>query len=391
MQKTSDVSFKKYGNTYTKPQIFNQSTVSRFLHITTRTLSTMYCHSHEICIEIQSGHAIIAVLEDIKHYCSNEIEIFSISKFLKIKPGICFNIIPLTREVTCKIIEPIGYSIEMKSLMPPFTYKRISTIIRIPEILGLYSETKWPSYKFQGEKHDFFELTYVDHGHLDTTVDGKTYTLNKFELMFYGKNQYHSQQVTKSVSCSYTTILFEMDFEGESKLLNKVFKIDSHLHQLLRNLIRESKSSSPFSESLMICHLQEIVLSVLQQEHLSNKPNNLQIVKPTAFQNDLVEQITTYIEESIYQPLTVENISQKFNLSRSTIQTLFRSNLSILPKAYILDKKLKKSKQLIREDKYTISEISAMLGFKNIHYFSRLFKQTYQIPPSEYAKKIYRD
>ena len=38
----------------------------------------------------------------------------------------------------------------------------------------------------------------------------------------------------------------------------------------------------------------------------------------------------------------------------------------------------------------TISEIALMLGFNSIHYFSRAFTQKYNMPPSEYAKTIYK-
>ena len=48
-----------------------------------------------------------------------------------------------------------------------------------------------------------------------------------------------------------------------------------------------------------------------------------------------------------------------------------------------------KGKLLIKESTHTISEISAMLGFTSVHYFSRKFKQEYGITPSDYAKSIY--
>ena len=51
--------------------------------------------------------------------------------------------------------------------------------------------------------------------------------------------------------------------------------------------------------------------------------------------------------------------------------------------------KLDKSCQLIKEDRYTISEIALLLGFNSIHYFSRAFTQKYGIAPSEFAKQIY--
>ena len=51
--------------------------------------------------------------------------------------------------------------------------------------------------------------------------------------------------------------------------------------------------------------------------------------------------------------------------------------------------KLEKSCQMLRENKYTVSEISLKLGYSSIHYFSNAFSQKYHISPSEYAKRIY--
>ena len=63
--------------------------------------------------------------------------------------------------------------------------------------------------------------------------------------------------------------------------------------------------------------------------------------------------------------------------------------MKVAPKQYISNLKLNKGKLLIKESTHTISEISAMLGFTSVHYFSRKFKQEYGITPSDYAKSIY--
>ena len=85
----------------------------------------------------------------------------------------------------------------------------------------------------------------------------------------------------------------------------------------------------------------------------------------------------------------IEDICSKFAVSRSSLQMLFKNNLNITPKKYINDLKLAKSKLLIKENKYTISEIAFMLGFSSIHYFSRAFTQHYEISPSEYAQTVF--
>jgi len=92
----------------------------------------------------------------------------------------------------------------------------------------------------------------------------------------------------------------------------------------------------------------------------------------------------------ICSPISIDELCSKFLVSRSSLQTLFKNNLNTSPKKYINDLKLSKSKQLIKENKYTISEISFMLGFNSIHYFSRAFTQHYEIRPSEYAQTVFK-
>ena len=139
----------------------------------------------------------------------------------------------------------------------------------------------------------------------------------------------------------------------------------------------------------MLCYLQEIII-LLTQYDLSIDQKRVSTGSMQHFQDELLHEILDYMNEMITEPLTIEEICHKFSISRSSLQTLFRNNLEISPKNYMVQIKLRKSKELIRENKYTISEIAFMLGFSSIHYFSRTFKQHFNLTPSEYAKKIYK-
>jgi len=52
--------------------------------------------------------------------------------------------------------------------------------------------------------------------------------------------------------------------------------------------------------------------------------------------------------------------------------------------------KMKRALQLIENKEYNISEIAYMVGFNDAHYFSKCFKQTYGISPTEYKNNIDR-
>lgn len=55
-------------------------------------------------------------------------------------------------------------------------------------------------------------------------------------------------------------------------------------------------------------------------------------------------------------------------------------------KEFIMDVRLKRAAQLLRESGYTISEISVMTGFVNPKYFSICFRRHYDMTPSEFRK-----
>ena len=60
----------------------------------------------------------------------------------------------------------------------------------------------------------------------------------------------------------------------------------------------------------------------------------------------------------------------------------------ITSKHNFLDLKLKEAKRLIRESSLNFTEISELLGFNSLHYFSRLFKERVGMTPSEYARSV---
>ena len=101
----------------------------------------------------------------------------------------------------------------------------------------------------------------------------------------------------------------------------------------------------------------------------------------------LFDRIIAYIDDNIYDPLTIPEICEHFSLSRSALQLLFKNSVDQSPKKYINDKKLERSCQMLLENRYTISEISLRLGYSSIHYFSKSFNMKYHMSPSEFVKQ----
>ena len=394
--KTSSLEFEKFGSVYEQPVVPDHNDmISREWHlIARRSVSQLYHFDCEVFLEMQSGMAALVVGDAPE---ADQLQAFAVHRLVRLNPGVYFSLVAVTSHITCRLITTNYYKYTLETLSPPYLFERILPRIRISEILGYYYSIRNAGYHFKGEKHNYFELTYVDRGTLFTTVEGKRYELKEKELMIYGPGQFHTQDIPEGCSCSYVTIIFDMEtvvYDEESThyelLLNKVFGYDKKIYTLIKTFVTESTSQIPYMNSLMLCLLQETIIRLLQSEFIGKKNDRPVTGARQHYQDELLEKILAYIDETIYEPLSIAELCQKFSMSRSSLQILFKENMDISPKKYINEMKLEKSRQMICENKYTISEIALMLGFNSIHYFSRAFTQKYHMAPSEYSKTLYK-
>lgn len=391
---TNSAAFLRYGSTFKKIDLEQQENlICQTKQLTSQmTLSQLLYFSCNIYIEVQSGLGVLLVSENP---ASAPVEEFSMNRRFRINPNVYFGFLATTPELVVHMYVENDYSMDAVSLPKPYGFHPVLPRIQIQEIVGYYYRIRTPNYQFSGEQHKFFELTYVDTGTLYTEVDGQLYRLGEKEMIIYGPGQYHTQYTDSDQGVSYVTILFNMTNTVDDMpenwydvLTNKVFPYNKKTYTLIKTLVQESTTSVPYMNSLMHCLLTETIIRLLQGSYIGFSAPASSVVRQN-YQDELFERILNYVESKLYEPLTIAEICQQFSLSRSSLQLLFKNAVNQSPKKYISDMKLKKSCQMLRENKYTVSEISLKLGYSSIHYFSNAFSQKYHISPSEYAKRIY--
>ena len=391
--KTSSAIFEKYGTVYDNPiDLEKTGMICRIAETSVKeSISLFYCFDCEVCLEIQSGMAALIVSEMPE---TDTFESFAVHRYIRLKPQIYFQLAAVGAQITYRLITEKEYISSTTVVTPAFQFNRILPQVRVKEILGYYYSIRDSGYHFEGESHNYYELTYVDRGTLLTEIEGVEYELKERELIIYGPNQYHNQKIREGSSCSYVTILFELEDTTThfDFLLNKIFAYTKKIHTLMKTFVNESSSLVPYMDSLMLCIFQEVIIRLLQSEFVQQEPDKKPVTDARQhYHDELLEQILTFIDETIYDPITVGEICQKFSMSRSSLQILFNENLNQTPKKYINELKLEKSRQMISESRYTISEIALMLGFNSIHYFSRAFTLKYGMAPTEYAKTLFKN
>ena len=225
-------------------------------------------------------------------------------------------------------------------------------------------------------------MIYVDQGTMQAIVDDHEYTLNQYDALIIDPGQKHVVYTSPECSCSYLAIDFNMKNTFKSITMPHYFHTDKHIHQILSHFMNALEINTIFNDELAIVFLKEALL-MLYQNGKSGRVDPMQ----EHFESTLLNEIIVYIHNNLFSPISVEDLCVHFSISRSTIQNLFRSQLDMTPKQYISELKLSEAQKLILQHKYTISEISNQLGFTSIHYFSRKFKERFDMSPTEFAKK----
>lgn len=377
--KTSNPAFKDFGDIIYDDMDFSSS---HKINLNNKSIDNLKLVTNDYTfIKVTKGVVMILVSFD-----SNNIKSFIINRSLHIKKGIYFNLISISDEASVEVLTNTKFkSIKLDN---PFNYSNISSSLDISEIYTKFYQEKGTNYNFSGEKHSYWELTYVDKGELLTTIDGVSYHLKQGDLIFYAPMQFHTQSTFEKISSSYLTINFKMNFNHADLLCNKIFSLKRDSYFIVTKLIEELSNDNLYSNDLSLCYLKQLIIQMLRLD------NSYFHSKPTThmqqtYENELLNDILLYIDNNIYEKISVSTLCEHFCISTSMLHSLFRKNMNNTAKNYINELKLSKSKELIRNSTHTLSEISEMLGFSSIHYFSKKFKSYFNISPTEYSKSIY--
>ncbi|GIP21965.1 response regulator [Paenibacillus sp. J22TS3] len=100
--------------------------------------------------------------------------------------------------------------------------------------------------------------------------------------------------------------------------------------------------------------------------------------------NQLVEDIKQYIYANYDKEITLQHIADRFFISRENVSRKFKQVSNENLSDYLANLRIDKAKQLLRSSGMRLSQISAMVGFQDEKYFSRVFKKVTGMTPREY-------
>lgn len=98
-------------------------------------------------------------------------------------------------------------------------------------------------------------------------------------------------------------------------------------------------------------------------------------------------KIEQYIGEHIGEKIYIEELCEKFSMSKFALYSLFREEFHCAVNEYILEKRMTLAKRLLEIPSGNITQVAENCGFADYNYFIRVFRQRTGATPLQYRKK----
>ena len=158
----------------------------------------------------------------------------------------------------------------------------------------------------------------------------------------------------------------------------------------------DSYITKPFTHSLLSSRIKNLLLQrkrslqVINNSQTTDLSEKKELLRESLnkLDQEFFDKMNKIIEENISGDVDVNLLATKLAMSTSTLYRKMKSMTGISTNEYIRKYKMQYAEHLLLEGKYTISEISFMVGMNSIAYFRKCFKDEYGLIPSEYLKKL---
>ncbi len=291
--------------------------------------------------------------------------------------------------------------------MPDYIPTVMRREISVDAIVTVHYFEHAKDYVFEGEKHDFWELVYVDKGRLEVLSEDQGFELTQGQVIFHKPNEFHNLYANGTVAPNVVIVTFVSRSPAMAFFENKITFVTARQRELLARIIEEGRRAftgplgdpytlqmprdpqAPFgSEQLINLYLETLLIDMVRNASPeSERPKPSSSIK-TRSDNDLVSRIIRYMEEHLSDNLSFSTICQYSAQSATNLKTIFKSVTGLGVMEYYRKLKIDQAKILLRESNGNITQIADDLGYTSVQYFSRHFKQATGMTPREYTLSV---
>lgn len=285
--------------------------------------------------------------------------------------------------------------------MKTYLRHKVLNVIDIKELTALEYLDFEGKYKEYVEKHDFWEMCYVEKGNVVLTAEGGESELSAGDVVLIPPDCTHSYFSKNGNESRAFVICFECLSQPLKSLSGVSFNLTGSAYQCMKLIINECSYTFSTGENeqleilenpnfggqqAIITQLEYLLICLLRMLSAEKNPE-IVFLNEEHFYQDLAEVIINYFKDNIDKKISLEELCLRFNYSRSFLCKTFKEQTGETLFSYFNRLKINEAKRLLKKTELTVTQISERLGFSEVKYFGAAFKKLTGISPTEYRRK----
>ncbi len=238
--------------------------------------------------------------------------------------------------------------------------------------------------------HPFTELFYVVDGKGEFNIQGQRFPVKANDFVIINPQVEHTELSSPDEPLEYIVLGIKgLSFSNLTPVSEgghpfSFFNLRDEQKDILRYLnamVQEATSQSMSYE--LVCHnlLEILLIKILRHQHF-----DLEVGKQSKATKD-ISFIKHYLETYYHESIQLEDLASMTHLSRFYISHSFKKEIGMSPMEYLIAIRIKESKILLRTTNYSISQVADIVGFTTPTYFSKQFRKSTGISPTDYREQ----
>ncbi|MBB6675617.1 AraC family transcriptional regulator [Cohnella nanjingensis] len=250
-------------------------------------------------------------------------------------------------------------------------------------------------------RHSFYEACYVLEGEGEYEEDRETYRLTAGSLFVSIPGEWHQIRSETGLRLLYAGFELEMETPEHAEAASAY---DAAMRARETPVIQDGEGASGLLWRALLRQSarQEAdagQTAALGGVLLASFPGTLgrpPVQRPSRpsggarSSSHLTQLAKRFIRDNLSRPLKLGDIAAALHISERHLSRLFREEGDVSFVAYLRRERLYMAEMLLKTTVHPVKEIAERTGFQSLHYFTRVFADSFGMPPAEFRKRNLR-
>lgn len=236
--------------------------------------------------------------------------------------------------------------------------------------------------------HREVEVLAVLEGKAKYYIDNTEYEIKKGDIVFIAPYTIHHAVILSDFDFSHYCLCFNINIINDSELCRRLesgaLTLPPIIHgenytEYIKQIYTAHKNKCDGWQLICTGYL-SLLFGELKAAGLFSEP------KAITGKSDC-RKIFDYIVSNYAKSISTATAAEYLHIDKSYFCRFFKKNFGCRFKDYLNIYRLEKSKQLLADSDTPISEICERVGFNSFSYYSKKFKESFSLTPSEYRNR----